>query len=102
MYKKRLTAAILVIAFTAMSSFTSRNSMLTVDGYYANKDLNPATEQSAPSGNQSEVNIDAEVAAAGSFGAWHTFHCVPPWIRICAVLIIGNTVVIVIYGNYVP
>lgn len=100
MKKFKISVALLAMLFAITSAFTPKSSSLIDDGFYANKDRDPSTEQSAALDDQSEVNIDGEVATAGSFNNWVSLHCTTPNTRMCAVEIENDAIVDPRLGSY--
>lgn len=104
MKKFKFSVAILAIVFAIIgSAFINKNNILVADGFYANKDHDPDTEQLPLQDDQSEVNIDDEVDDFDSnLSAWAEEHCFEPDNITCAVDIRNNIVMDRKLGTYQP
>lgn len=100
MKKIKILVALLAVIFAVGSAFTTKAPSLVDDGFYANKDRNPSTEQDAGLDDQSEADINSEVST--TLSAWASLHCTDPTTRTCAVEIVNDQVVQRIPGSYIP
>jgi len=103
MKKIKLSIAVFAMMFALTSGFTTVPAFLVDDGYYADKDNEPLTEQPISDPNESEVNIDLELTSI-SFTAWGEAHCEPDNnpLNICAVRIVEDEVMEPKFGTYFP